>query len=464
MDVDVSRSNILLGNRSGGVLLTPNDSLINGIWPRSIPLWFVIFYVLLFIIRPWEKLIPELAPLHFERWFAITMILTVIISGRMRLRFDFQSVSVLLFALAMGLSGLTADIPVRTWFVPYEYLTLVVIYFILASAIHTSYELLFVIASYVAIMTLYLAKSQWEFFVYGAGRYEMGVLRLQGLDLTFGNDNALSASVNYSLPFLFVLFLIRKDFTASWPWMWRNLFLPSLVFYTVLAVTSVFLTNSRTGAVGLMLCTVLLATRGKNLGGKVLAAIAAGVLGVIVIAVLPTEIQGRIRTLWDPDSGPENARASAEGRWIGFQAGIKMFEDHPVTGVGVDNFRPYRVSYVDGVDFAAHNLIGELLGETGLLGGVAFSLLVIATLINSNKALRLAKHEHGQTVPWMMSEVALSCRAVVLLLFFHGLSGHNLERFNWLWAGAFCALSVRFIVVALNQNWPYQQETHFIPR
>jgi len=460
MDVDLYRRGFLIENQSGGGLLTANDSLSNGIWPRSLVLWMTVIYVLLFIIRPWEKLIPELAPLHFERWYAILMILAVVVSGRMRLRFDLQSISVLLFSFAMGMSGLAADVPVRTWFVPYEYLTLVVFFFVIASVIRTPYELMFVITCYVAIMTIYLAKSQWEYFVHGAGSHEMGVLRLQGLDLTFGNDNALAASVNYSLPFLYVLFLVRKDLTASWPSIWRKLFLPSLVLYTGLAVTSVFLTRSRAGALGLMFCTVLLATQGRRLGRKVLGLVAAGLLGLIVFAVLPADMQGRIRTVWDPESGPKSAQGSAEGRWEGFLAGLKMFDDQPLTGVGVDNFIPYRVAYVDGVALEAHNLIGELLGETGLFGAAAFALLIFATLINCHKAQRLAAYAPGQTVPWMMAQVALSCQCVLLLLLFHGLAGHNLERFNWLWAGAFCALSVRFILIALNRRSIIQQGTN----
>jgi O-antigen ligase len=452
MDIDVSSRGFPIENQIGGGLLTANDSLINGIWPRSLALWMSVIYVLLFIIRPWEKLIPELAAFHFERSYAILMIIIVVLSGRTRLRLDLQSVSVLLFAFAMGISGLTTDIPVRTWFVPYEYITLIVFYFVLASVIRTPYELLFVITSYVAVMTIYLAKSQWEFFVHRAGLHEMGVLRLQGIDLTFGNDNALAASVNYSLPFLYVLFLVRKDLTAGWPRIWRKLFLPSLVFYTGLAVTSVFLTNSRTGVLGLMFCTVLLATRGKRLGRKVLASVAAGLLGFIVFAVLPAEMQERIRTVWDPDSGSESARSSAEGRWEGFHAGLKMFDDHPLTGVGVDNFMSYRVKYVDRRPSSAHNLFGELLGETGLLGAAAFVLLVTATLINCHKAQRLALYAPKEPVLWMMAQVALSCRHVLILLFFHGIASHNLERFNWLWAGAFCVLSVRFIMVALNRH------------
>lgn len=62
-----------------------------------------------------------------------------------------------------------------------------------------------------------------------------------------------------------------------------------------------------------------------------------------------------------------------------------MFEDHPIFGVGVENYIPYRKAHVDGSDYAAHNLIGELLGEAGLLGAVPFALLVFAILMNSQK-------------------------------------------------------------------------------
>jgi O-antigen ligase len=169
-----------------------------------------------------------------------------------------------------------------------------------------------------------------------------------------------------------------------------------------------------------------------------------GVSILIGFQFLPLDIQNRIRTLWDPEAGPKIAQKSAEGRWEGFQAGLKMFKDYPVTGVGVDNFIPYRIAHVDGVALGAHNLIGEILGETGLLGIAAFALFVSIALLNCHRVQRLGARAHGQIIPDIMRQMVLSCRDVIVLLFFHGMAAHNLDRYNWLWVAAFCSLAYNF--------------------
>ena len=427
------------------------DDLKNGIWPRSFALWMAVFYGALFIIRPWEKLFPELGPLHFERWIAILTVVVVVLSGRFRPTLDLQTLAVLLFTCSLFLSGLF----VGGLSFPYVYLTLVVFYFVLISVIRTPYELLFMVACYIVTMGVYLGKSQWEFFVHGAGRHEMGVLRLQGIDFTFGNDNALAASVVYSLPMLYCLYCVRNELIATWPGFYRKWFLRGLGAYAVLAVTSVMLTNSRTGAIGLVFFLILLAMRRSTLLGKFASLAMIGIVCIGIYFVLPADTQGRLQTIWtsadeSDDRFARSARASTQGRWDGLRAGMAMFENHPVFGVGFDHFIPYRLAHVDGVELAAHNLIGELLGEAGILGAAAFALLVLATVINYRKAQRLAECAPGQPVPWAMGQLALACRDVVILLFLFGMSGHNLDRFNWLWAGAFCALAVQFSMAALD--------------
>src|SRR5207237_4577108 len=45
-------------------ILAPEDRVSNGIWPRRFAVWMAAFYVALFIIRPWEEMLPLLGDLH----------------------------------------------------------------------------------------------------------------------------------------------------------------------------------------------------------------------------------------------------------------------------------------------------------------------------------------------------------------------------------------------------------------
>ena len=56
-------------------IVSMDDSPIdNRHWSRSPGLWLVAIYLVLFLIRPWELLVPALGAIRFERMYAIAMI------------------------------------------------------------------------------------------------------------------------------------------------------------------------------------------------------------------------------------------------------------------------------------------------------------------------------------------------------------------------------------------------------
>src|SRR5690606_2086660 len=167
-------------------LAGPEDRLVQGLWPASLAIWMAALYIGLHIIRPWERLFPWLGPLHAERAFAIAMILVAGLTRGFRLRARWQTFGVLALALAVVLSALRAWKPEFSWTgndSVYVLGAMCVFYFILISVIRTPYELFFLLACYVVATALYVGKSQWEYWLHGAGRDSMGVIRLQGIDL-----------------------------------------------------------------------------------------------------------------------------------------------------------------------------------------------------------------------------------------------------------------------------------------
>ena len=420
------------------------EVLKKGIWPRSVALWMAAFYVVLFIIRPWEQLFPSLGTIYFERVYALCMIAVVLLSGRVQIRINLQTITVIFFFFAVSFSAIFARHSSLAWDPLYEYLTLVVFFFILMLVVHTPYELFFMVTCYIVALAVYLAKSQWEFFVHGQNRFDMGVYRLTGIEGTFGGPNSLAMSVVVSLPMLLFLWSIRKEFSSEWPRVWHKWFPRFLVFYAALAVSSIILTNSRSGMVSFILFVALATFRGRGIGRK----ISYILLGIVVLAmlwlVMPEDKKDRFRTIWAPETGPKTAQISAEGRIEGYKAGMKMFEEFPVSGVGIGNFITYRVLHVDGVALNAHNLAGQVLGETGMMGASAFLLMVIVTLANCQKVRALARRKGSDPKLKALSGLGLAGRDAVILLAFEGLFGHNLLRFNWLWLAAFSSLALQF--------------------
>lgn len=426
--------------------LTAHENLKDGIWPRATVLWLTAGYVSLFIIRPWEQLFPYLGDIHFERLYALVMIAAVFWSRRTRLNLGFQSITVLVFLGTLGITSLAARHPSLAWEPFYEYVTIVMFFFVLLSVVRSSYELVFLVIAYIGTMTTYLGKSLWEYFVHGQHRYDQGVVRLVGIEDTFGGPNNLAMSIVASLPFLLFLWKFRHEISKDWPLLWQRWFIRGLKLYAVIAITSIVLTNSRSGMLGLMIFVIFavpqLGVSGKKHMGRIFAGLLAGAIILTFIwFLMPKENQDRFRSIWDPEYAPESAQASAEGRVGGFWAGMEMFRYSPVTGVGLGNFIDYRLSQGDGVPLNAHNLTGQVLGETGALGGTAFLVMLLPIFLNVRMLRRLAKRRANHTAQ-MLAALGGAIQGSLWLLLFEGFFGHNLLRFNWLWLAAFAVLAV----------------------
>jgi O-antigen ligase len=322
----------------------------------------------------------------------------------------------------------------------YKFLPVFVLYTVLISSVRSISELVFLVLSFVIIWLLYFAKAEWEYFFNQAGTYAMGVHRLQGIDSTYNHPNSVASSVIYFLPFLLALFQMRKTVSQGYSPAWQQLFRFGILGGFAIALTTLFLTRSRGGVLALVVFLALQVLRGKNLARKCVGMIGLASLMAITFAILPNDIQTRIQSIWDEESGPENAHQSASGRWRGFVAGWTMFADHPIGGVGIGNFGFYRLRHVDGLSQSAHNLYGDLLGSCGVLGTIGFLGLLGASFLELFR-LRRAIPFAETRFQLVFVRLAAACQDCLLLLLFNGLHSHNLFRFNWIFVAAVIALS-----------------------
>jgi O-antigen ligase len=397
------------------------------------------------IIRPWEILVPALADLHFERIFAITMLVMVFFSSRNKFQMSLQSWTVLMFIIVLGSTGLAAQNTALAWESWYVIFTVAVVYLVLQLIVRTPHELVFILIWYIVTMAVYLGKAQWEFFVHNSAMFDMGVNRMVGIEKTNGHPNAVAMATVVSMPILLSLWLVRSEISRSWPTLYRKLWAPFLVVYFLVCAISIVLTNSRMGMVSAGLFMGFAVLRRKGIWTKMGPILLGGILLATAWSLMPEDSQNRLRTLWDPGAGPANAYVSVQGRVEGFKAGIEMFDRFPWLGVGIGNFREYRVAYLDGIDLEAHNLLGQLLSETGIIGTAAFALMVLVIFGNISKLIVLARAYAYTDTGKIMASLGEAFRDMILLLLFTGISNHNMDKFQWLWIAAFALIGLRLM-------------------
>jgi len=384
-------------------------------------LWLLGGYMWLFIHRPFE-IWPMWGTLRLERVYMLaTLVCWLLLADKSWIKNPLNA--------AFGLFGLTLT---AAWAVsPWrelgtktveDWLKVAVFYVLVMSTVRNERDLKRMVLMYLAAVGLYLAHSFWE---YGAGRHvwTMGTARMLGIDTTYGDPNAFAATIVYSLPLA----------VALWPHAEREWHRVLLAGYAGLSVLCVLLTSSRSGFVGLcfLLLWVALASK-RRLTWVLLLALAAPAAWMC----LPQDRQHRFLTLIDPSYGPANAQQSAEGRAKGWRDGVRLWREHSAFGVG-----PGAFGAATGSGFESHQLYGQVLGELGTAGAVAFASILVAFLWNA-LAMRRQCRDSPECTDSLAASVSRAAGSTVLLMLLMGLGGHNLYRYTWLWFGAFQAIAL----------------------
>ena len=145
-----------------------------------------------------------------------------------------------------------------------------------------------------------------------------------------------------------------------------------------LIAVAVVLSGSR--AAWLSLALVLLVSGWKQLGGRAVAAVAlcAVLLGALALPRVPQLADRLDRTLAVLEDRDDALDAALSGRGRIWAAAACMIADHPINGVGVRGFRHawagcdpqpgVAPAWGDGPALHAHQLVLEILAETGLIG------------------------------------------------------------------------------------------------
>ncbi len=386
--------------------------------------WLLGFYMWLFVHRPFEYY-TALGDLQLERVYMLLMLVVWMVAPGKRLVMNRLHGALAAFTVAVTVCWLASPWRDKCGDVVENQAKVMVFYVLFVTSVRDEAGLRKMLAAFLLANGLYMSHSILEYFN-GRIEWRMGISRMVGVDQTYRDPNSFASTLLLALVLSLAFWPSLKTLTARLP----------LLAFSLHACACVLLTGSRTGFVGLAVVALFGVIVSRANKAVVLALGLAAVVGVLA---LPGSLQDRFLTLVDSSRGPINAQESASGRLAGLLGGLELFDRSPVFGVG-----PFAYPFATGKGFNPHNLYGQVLAETGLVGTAAFFALVWCFWRNWREVQRLYR-EHpdwDRDFPWQV------CRATgmaVLLLLFLGMAGHNLYRYIWIWVAAFQAVGVHCV-------------------
>jgi putative inorganic carbon (hco3(-)) transporter len=365
------------------------------------------------VVQPGE-LYPIFDTLHVERLVVLIVLISIILRQDEKLIFPSLSKKLIVFLVMIAIGTPFAFWKGGTFWATLDFGKTVLYNILIVSLLTTRKRLHGFLITYAAAIGYLGLTSCWSYF-HGGSVFAQGIDRAQGLTNAGGDPNSLAITLVTALPF--ALLLLGEG---------SKKFRVFAIATCLVNVVTLVLTGSRTGFLCLMMLIVVFTlTRKKGL-------LLAPVMAVLILGIwmaMPAEYKARYTTV-------ENLKddESYQNRIISWKSGLHMFEDRPLTGVGMGNF-----SYANGLKYwpikngvriwlQPHNVYVQMIAETGLLGSIAFCVFVIS-MITTNKRMK-AELKDSDVPPWM-KYFPTAAGFSILGLLFCGYSAHLLYRHTW---------------------------------
>jgi probable O-glycosylation ligase (exosortase A-associated) len=198
----------------------------------------------------------------------------------------------------------------------------------------------------------------------GVGGYTSGVVGSGSLS----DENDFAMMINMMIPFSFFVLTVLKGYS--------KLISAGLLLLFVMAVVASFSRGGMVGLAAVLLFALFVSKR------KLLATGTTVVIVLVMFLFAPSSYWKEAGSISDVHENTANARLEY------WQAGIRMFVDNPLAGVGADNGQIQMPKYYQGAGGrdpntqwgrTFHGTWSQVLAELGLLGGVPyFSMMFLA--------------------------------------------------------------------------------------
>lgn len=321
-----------------------------------------------FLLAPWEltTIFPGMTPATAVGYLAfIGFAYNVIITRKVQLHRTGQEWPFVLFVGFIVISSVHVFSVQFYWKGVVTIIQLMLLYYMIIHLIDTEKKLVVLLWSIFLAILITSLVGQYQYW------HSSMVMRTMGAGR---NPNYTAAAMVMGIFLGLALFVKQK-------------YLFSKIFIALAEVSilmSFLFTRSRGGLVAFVIGIIYWLVKEKNKGKAVIIFL---VVASIIFLIMPAGFKSRI-------AGQGEASHSTAGRKKQLNTAVLMITQHPLTGVGynnyVYNYARYMTPVQGGEHRGAHNTYFKLAAEIGLLGLFAYILIIGNSWRSLNKARQLA--------------------------------------------------------------------------
>jgi len=350
-------------------------ALIVGLTFFFYPYLGILTYIILSYMR-FEDIMPALGSLHVTRLLTITLIVVWAIRAaitKSKLYFEEKGLLLLyLFYVVMIFSIPLSFWPSQSVNIFVEMLKMLVFTFLFIQLIDSQKKLKTFFWVFLIVNGFLAFNAIRDFLLLGQTAVLTRVGGSGGGYLEDANDFALA--LNVALPFSFYFFLSERKKILK--------FLFILVF--ILFTFGVISTSSRGGFITLVFLFFYLVLKNKQ---KLLGVFLLVLIFMLIFLFAPQDYWQRQMTITTYQQDE-----SAMGRIDAWKAGLRMFADRPLLGVGVGAYNvAYGVKYGGkaGPWFSTHNAYIQIGADLGFFGILAYLALMYLIWRENTRLIKL---------------------------------------------------------------------------
>ena len=374
----------------------------------------------LHFVQPGE-MIPALAPFRIELVYGILVFAILVFRKGSAIKDVILTDRIVRGTLLLE-ALVICSIPWSIWpggaaIVALALLKLIILQLLITLFVDSQQRLRYILWFFVSLL-MWFAGSSLSAYIRGEFYTVNGVQRAEGINSMVGGPNELAGLLLALLPFLIALIHCSKNVVLK----------ILLCGCGALALFVFTLTGARISMIALIVLAIFYVFGSKR---KLLSLTAVIAVGSLLWFSLPHEYQNRYLTVKQYAEGGE-LDASNQLRLQIWQAGGRMFLDHPILGVGPGQFpTAFGTIYsgqVHGAWMEAHSLLLQVTCELGLMGLGIFSYFVFQIWKANQWILRISSSAPPMKINY---EFATACFLMMIGVALMSLVSHTLYRPYW---------------------------------